>query len=165
MGAIKSELTSSMDSLILKLRSMMDVVRARGSMVVRGTNNSFRRMRIRGHDGSLHPFQIQSPAGRHCRREERITQLFRSFNSTLLKKKEAKSAVLLSPDPLQAAVTLTLPVAPCQQTTLPLNLRLQLPPFSLIHSRKTLPVFPAPSVNLLNLLALETRFEPLTLTT
>lgn len=32
---------------------------------------------MRGHDGSLHQFAIQYPAARHCRREERIIQLFR----------------------------------------------------------------------------------------
>ena len=58
--------------------------------LVRGPNVSHRRLKIRGHDGSIHPFQIQHPAGRHSRREERISQLFRIFNSTLVKRKESR---------------------------------------------------------------------------
>ena len=58
--------------------------------LVRGPNVSHRRLKIRGHDGSIHPFQIQHPAGRHSRREERIAQLFRMFNGTLMKRKESR---------------------------------------------------------------------------
>ncbi|KAF2436802.1 hypothetical protein EJ08DRAFT_644409 [Tothia fuscella] len=58
--------------------------------LVRGTQVCYRRLKIRGHDGSVHPFQIQSPAGRHTRREERILQLFRIFNEVLLKRKESR---------------------------------------------------------------------------
>lgn len=58
--------------------------------LVRGTQVCHRRLKIRGHDGSVHPFQIQHPAGRHCRREERVAQLFRIFNATLLKRKESR---------------------------------------------------------------------------
>lgn len=58
--------------------------------LVRGTQVCHRRLTVRGHDGSIHPFQIQHPAGRHCRREERIVQLFRIFNSTLMKRKESR---------------------------------------------------------------------------
>jgi len=58
--------------------------------LVRGTQVCHRRLKIRGHDGSIHPFQIQHPAGRHCRREERVAQLFRIFNATLLKRKESR---------------------------------------------------------------------------
>ncbi|KAJ3029169.1 UNVERIFIED_CONTAM: hypothetical protein HDU68_012852 [Siphonaria sp. JEL0065] len=50
----------------------------------------FRRLTIRGHDGSLHPFIVQHPAARNCRREERIIQLFRIFNSVLQRKKESR---------------------------------------------------------------------------
>ncbi|KAH9209380.1 hypothetical protein DL95DRAFT_526909 [Leptodontidium sp. 2 PMI_412] len=49
-----------------------------------------RRLKIRGHDGSVHPFAIQHPAARHCRREERILQLFRHFNGSLSKRKESR---------------------------------------------------------------------------
>jgi transformation/transcription domain-associated protein len=58
--------------------------------LVRGTQVCYRRLKIRGHDGSVHPFQIQHPAGRHTRREERILQLFRIFNEVLLKRKESR---------------------------------------------------------------------------
>jgi transformation/transcription domain-associated protein len=58
--------------------------------LVRGTQVCYRRLKIRGHDGSLHSFQVQHPAGRYCRREERILQLFRIFNEVLLKRKESR---------------------------------------------------------------------------
>ncbi|KAK5116206.1 hypothetical protein LTR62_008532 [Meristemomyces frigidus] len=58
--------------------------------LVRGVGGCHRRLKIRGHDGSIHPFAIQHPAPRHSRREERILQLFRIFNSTLAKKKESR---------------------------------------------------------------------------
>lgn len=43
-----------------------------------------------GHDTSIHTFSVQMPAARHCRREERLTQLFRILNSVLRKRKEAR---------------------------------------------------------------------------
>lgn len=58
--------------------------------LVRGIGVCHRRLKIRGHDGSLHPFAIQHPAARNCRREERILQLFRHFNSSLSKRKESR---------------------------------------------------------------------------
>ncbi|KAK3667314.1 transcription-associated protein 1 [Elasticomyces elasticus] len=58
--------------------------------LVRGVAGCHRRLKIRGHDGTIHPFAIQHPAPRHSRREERILQLFRIFNSTLAKKKESR---------------------------------------------------------------------------
>lgn len=58
--------------------------------LVRGVNSCHRRLKIRGHDGSIHPFAIQHPAPRNSRREERILQLFRLFNSTLARKKESR---------------------------------------------------------------------------
>ena len=58
--------------------------------LVRGVAACHRRIKIRGHDGSVHPFAIQHPAPRHSRREERILQLFRMFNATLAKKKESR---------------------------------------------------------------------------
>ncbi|RUP49800.1 hypothetical protein BC936DRAFT_141434 [Jimgerdemannia flammicorona] len=48
--------------------------------IIRGYGSCFRRITIRGHDGSLHPFIVQHPAARHGRREERIMQLFRILN-------------------------------------------------------------------------------------
>lgn len=58
--------------------------------LVRGVHACYKRLKIRGHDGSTHAFAVQYPAGRYCRREERILQLFRSFNSVLEKKKESR---------------------------------------------------------------------------
>lgn len=58
--------------------------------LVRGVATCHRRIKIRGHDGSVHPFAVQHPAPRHSRREERILQLFRMFNATLAKKKESR---------------------------------------------------------------------------
>ncbi|KAL8839523.1 MAG: hypothetical protein Q9176_004384 [Flavoplaca citrina] len=58
--------------------------------LVRTVGFSHRRIKIRGHDGSMHPFAIQHPAARHSRREERILQLFRIFNGTLSKRKESR---------------------------------------------------------------------------
>ena len=58
--------------------------------LVRTNGFSHRRLKIRGHDGSLHSFAIQHPAARHSRREERILQLFRIFNSVLAKRKESR---------------------------------------------------------------------------
>ena len=58
--------------------------------LVRSIGVCHRRLKIRGHDGSIHPFAIQHPAARHCRREERILQLFRHFNGTLNKRKESR---------------------------------------------------------------------------
>ncbi|AET37560.1 histone acetyltransferase TRA1 Ecym_1325 [Eremothecium cymbalariae DBVPG len=52
---------------------------------VRGTHSSYKRLTIRGHDGSLHSFAVQYPAVRHSRREERMFQMFRLFNETLSK--------------------------------------------------------------------------------
>jgi transformation/transcription domain-associated protein len=58
--------------------------------LVRAIGVCHRRLKIRGHDGSVHPFAVQHPAARHCRREERILQLFRHFNGTLNKRKESR---------------------------------------------------------------------------
>jgi transformation/transcription domain-associated protein len=58
--------------------------------LVRGNNICHRRLTVRGHDGSLHPFAVQHPTGGKVRREERIVQLFRIFNQTLFKRKEAR---------------------------------------------------------------------------
>jgi transformation/transcription domain-associated protein len=58
--------------------------------LVRGIGVCHRRLKIRGHDGSVHPFAVQHPAARHCRREERILQLFRIFNGILGKRKESR---------------------------------------------------------------------------
>ncbi|KAI2623256.1 hypothetical protein GGR54DRAFT_44205 [Hypoxylon sp. NC1633] len=74
--------------------------------LVRSIGGSYRRLKIRGHDGSVHSFAVQHPAARHCRREERILQLFRHLNETLAKKKESRRR------DLQFTVPLMVPLAP-----------------------------------------------------
>ncbi|KAI1633644.1 FAT domain-containing protein [Biscogniauxia mediterranea] len=74
--------------------------------LIRAIGVSHRRLKIRGHDGSIHSFAIQHPAARHCRREERILQLFRHLNQTLAKKKESRRR------DLQFTVPLMVPLAP-----------------------------------------------------
>ncbi|KAH8105847.1 hypothetical protein BXZ70DRAFT_396929 [Cristinia sonorae] len=51
---------------------------------------SWRRLTIHGHDGSKTSFAVQHPSGRHCRREERVMQLFRTLNGALTRKKESR---------------------------------------------------------------------------
>ena len=58
--------------------------------LVRTVGFSHRRLKMRGNDGSIHPFAIQHPSPRHTRREERILQLFRIFNGILAKRKESR---------------------------------------------------------------------------
>lgn len=69
--------------------------------MVRGPTACYKRLTIRGHDGSLHPFAVQFPAARHCRREERIFQLFRLFNDELSRSVETR----------RRHIDLTLPLA------------------------------------------------------
>jgi transformation/transcription domain-associated protein len=51
--------------------------------VIRGYGYRHRRITMRGNDGSLHPFVVQNPSQRHCRREERVIQLFRIMNRSV----------------------------------------------------------------------------------
>ncbi|KAI0129973.1 FAT domain-containing protein [Xylariales sp. AK1849] len=74
--------------------------------LIRTIGVSHRRIKIRGHDGSIHAFAIQHPAARHCRREERILQLFRHLNQTLAKRKESRRR------DLQFTLPLMVPLAP-----------------------------------------------------
>ncbi|KAI5799270.1 hypothetical protein DFH27DRAFT_653555 [Peziza echinospora] len=74
--------------------------------IVRGYGVCHRRLRMRGHDGSVHTFAIQHPAARHCRREERILQLFRIFNGVLSRRKESRRRNL------QFHLPLMVPLAP-----------------------------------------------------
>ncbi|KAK4147258.1 uncharacterized protein C8A04DRAFT_9288 [Dichotomopilus funicola] len=74
--------------------------------LVRTIGASHRRLQIRGHDGSVHAFAVQHPAARHCRREERILQLFRQLNQTLAGKKESRRR------DLQFTLPLMVPLAP-----------------------------------------------------
>jgi transformation/transcription domain-associated protein len=73
--------------------------------LVRGIGICHRRLRIRGHDGSVHPFAIQFPAARSSRREERILQLFRIFNGILAKRKESRRRNLQFHLPLMVPIT------------------------------------------------------------
>jgi transformation/transcription domain-associated protein len=72
--------------------------------LVRGIGVCHRRLKIRGHDGSAHAFAVQHPAARHCRREERILQLFRIFNGVLAKRKESRRRNLYFHLPLMVPV-------------------------------------------------------------
>ena len=74
--------------------------------LVRTIGVSHRRLKIRGHDGSVHAFAVQHPAARHCRREERILQLFRQLNQRLSRKKESRRR------DLQFTLPLMVPLAP-----------------------------------------------------
>ncbi|KAF2279856.1 uncharacterized protein EI97DRAFT_463935 [Westerdykella ornata] len=74
--------------------------------LVRGIGVCHRRLKIRGHDGSIHPFAIQYPAARNSRREERILQLFRIFNVILSKRKESRRRNL------QFHLPLIVPISP-----------------------------------------------------
>ncbi|WVR08546.1 hypothetical protein IAU60_005601 [Kwoniella sp. DSM 27419] len=56
----------------------------------RGHGHCFRRITMVGTNGSSYTFHVQMPAARHCRREERLTQLFRIMNSVLKKRKESR---------------------------------------------------------------------------
>ncbi|KNC98645.1 histone acetyltransferase TRA1 [Spizellomyces punctatus DAOM BR117] len=58
--------------------------------LIRGYLACHRRFTIRGHDGTFHPFSVQHPAARHCRREERIIQLFRILNSVMERRRESR---------------------------------------------------------------------------
>ena len=47
----------------------------------RGHGHCYRRLLMMGTNGAVYTFNVQLPAARHCRREERLTQLFRIMNS------------------------------------------------------------------------------------
>ncbi|KAF9958937.1 hypothetical protein BGZ72_010618 [Mortierella alpina] len=68
--------------------------------LLRGPMNCSRRLTIRGHDGSVHPFIVQQPASRQGRREERVMQLFRILNGILERKKESRKRNLFFHLPL-----------------------------------------------------------------
>ncbi|CAJ0885247.1 10109_t:CDS:10 [Entrophospora sp. SA101] len=80
--------------LLLKDNNNSDFVRIDRFMseieIIRSHGFCYRRLTIRGHDGSLHPFAVQYPSARHSRREERMLQLFRILNSVLEHRKESR---------------------------------------------------------------------------
>jgi transformation/transcription domain-associated protein len=45
--------------------------------IVRRHGSSYRRLAIRGSNGSVHQFVVQNPSARQSRREEKIMQFFR----------------------------------------------------------------------------------------
>lgn len=73
--------------------------------LVRGIGICHRRLKIRGHDASVHQFAIQYPAARNSRREERVLQLFRIFNGILSKRKESRRRNLQFHLPLIVPIT------------------------------------------------------------
>ncbi|KAH7909445.1 hypothetical protein BJ138DRAFT_1066999 [Hygrophoropsis aurantiaca] len=50
----------------------------------------WRRFTVHGNDNSKTSFSVQLPSGRHCRREERVMQVFRIFNGALARRKESR---------------------------------------------------------------------------
>lgn len=73
---------------------------------IRDTHASHRVIKIRGHDGSIHEFSIQSPAARHSRREERMFQLYRLLNEILSKNVEARRRNI------QFSIPIAVPLSP-----------------------------------------------------
>ena len=73
--------------------------------LVRASGICFRKLRIRGHDGSIHSFLIQHPTPRTCRREERMTQMFRFFNDVLNRYKETRRRKLQFTLPVMVPMT------------------------------------------------------------
>ncbi|KAL5487751.1 TRA1 [Sanghuangporus weigelae] len=58
--------------------------------MARGQGYCFKRFIIHGHDGVKFNFAVQQPAARWIRREERVMQLFRTFNHALTRRKESR---------------------------------------------------------------------------
>ncbi|KAI5124824.1 hypothetical protein M0805_005454 [Coniferiporia weirii] len=58
--------------------------------ICRGQGYCYKRIVIHGHDGVKYTFAVQQPAARWCRREERVMQLFRTFNHALTRRKESR---------------------------------------------------------------------------
>lgn len=73
------------NATFVKLERMLSTVD-----LIRGFCQSYKRIKILGHNGSVHKFAVQYPSGRQCRREERITQLFKILNGILTHKKETR---------------------------------------------------------------------------
>ena len=72
--------------------------------LIRNSGISHRRIKIRGHDGSVHAFAVQHPTARHSRREEKVLQLFRIFNGVLAKRKESRRRNLNFTLPIMVAL-------------------------------------------------------------
>ncbi|KAF9224621.1 FAT-domain-containing protein [Gyrodon lividus] len=50
----------------------------------------WKRFTVHGNDHSRTSFSVQLPSGYHCRREERVMQVFHTFNCALTRKKESR---------------------------------------------------------------------------
>lgn len=73
--------------------------------IVRGFGICYRRITILGHDGSLHTFAVQYPAARHCRREERVAQLFKILNGVISRRTESRRRNLQFTLPIAVPLT------------------------------------------------------------
>lgn len=73
--------------------------------LVRSSGVCYRKLKVRGHDGSLHSFMIQHPTPRTCRREERMMQMFRFFNDVLARRKESRRRKIQFTLPLMVPLT------------------------------------------------------------
>lgn len=73
--------------------------------IVRGYTSCFKRLQIRGHDGSVHQFSVQFPSNRHSRREERIFQLFRLLSGVFDKKVQSRSRNIKFTVPIAVALS------------------------------------------------------------
>jgi transformation/transcription domain-associated protein len=62
----------------------------------RGHGHCFRRISMIGGNGTQYTFNVQMPAARHCRREERLTQLFRIMNRSVTIRIAARSRLISS---------------------------------------------------------------------
>ncbi|CDZ98369.1 Histone acetyltransferase SAGA, TRRAP/TRA1 component, PI-3 kinase superfamily [Phaffia rhodozyma] len=56
----------------------------------RGHGFCFRRITMIGHNGTTHSFSVQLPAARHTRREDRMSQVFRTLSTVLQSRKESR---------------------------------------------------------------------------
>ncbi|KAJ3311628.1 hypothetical protein HDV04_003892 [Boothiomyces sp. JEL0838] len=67
--------------------------------IFRNYQGCYRRIVIRGHDGSIHPFILQHPATKQCRREEKTNQFFRLLNDLPIVVPLAPQTRLVQDDP------------------------------------------------------------------
>lgn len=58
--------------------------------LIRSYGICYRRITIQATDGSLHPFAVQYPAARNCRREERVSQVFKFLDSVMQHRTEVR---------------------------------------------------------------------------
>ncbi|GMM40492.1 histone acetyltransferase [Hanseniaspora uvarum] len=77
------------------------------NFVVRA-NSSYRVLNIRGTDGSIHSFSIETPtsSSRTCRREERVIQMFRLMNDILERNVQTKKRNISFTTPVSVSFSL-----------------------------------------------------------